>query len=334
MYGAGSIGLVLGALMTKNGVDIDLVDTDEEQIEALRKNGAVLRGSVECTVPVRAIYPEDMTPGYDVIFLAINSNYNDEVVPKIKGLLKEDGVVVTLQNGLPEIMISAIVGENRTMGCTIDWNAESVAPGCSVVHSDAEYLWSHIGKMNGVSSAQAMNARNLLSKACRLHYEKNLRGARWCKLLVNCSYSMVSVLYGDTFGKTISDWNARDLIIRCCRECLRVGMAVGVDFPKLEGLDYYKLADYRTIFKKWWCMAQMPKLIKHNVNTRTTQLQNYQKGKKMELEQLCGAIMNYGRSANIPTPVNDKIFRVASRLETGELKPGPELVKLTLQGLK
>jgi len=334
MYGVGSIGLVLGALMTKNGADIELVDNDPKIIDALRTKGAVVSGSVECVVPVKAIFPEEMGTDYDVIFLAINSNYNAEVVPRLGEILKDDGVLVTLQNGLPEEMISDIIGENRTMGCTIDWNAEMVEPGVSVVHSDAEYLWSHVGKMPGVSSVQAMNARNLLTKACRLHYESNLKGARWCMLLINSSFSMVSVLYGDTFGRTISDWNCRNLIAQCNRECLRVGIAAGVEFPSLEGLNYYRLANYHTVFKKLYLMLLQPRLIKHNVYTRTTQLQNLQKGKPMEIDFLNGSVIRYGQAFGVPTPVNEKIYEVAKRIQSGEFHSGPEIVKLTVQSLR
>ena len=37
IYGAGSLGTVLGAYMTKNGVDVELVNHNRSHVEALRK---------------------------------------------------------------------------------------------------------------------------------------------------------------------------------------------------------------------------------------------------------------------------------------------------------
>jgi 2-dehydropantoate 2-reductase len=37
VYGAGSLGTILGALLTKNGYDIDLIDVNEAHVKALMK---------------------------------------------------------------------------------------------------------------------------------------------------------------------------------------------------------------------------------------------------------------------------------------------------------
>jgi len=333
IYGAGSIGTVLGALISKKGVDIELVDNDPKQVEALQKNGAILKGTIELNTPVKAIFPEQMTPGYDVIILAINSNGNSEVLPKLEPLLKKEGVLLTVQNGLPEMEILKVIGSDRTMGATIDWNCELVEPGVVVIHTDQDFLWTHIGKMPGVSSIQAMNARNLLENACRLHYEVNFMGARWCKLIVNCSFSVVSVIYGGTFGETVSKCACRNLIAQCAREVLQVGRANGITLPKLEGINYYSFADYRTFIKKWYFMLSMKHLIRHNKNIRTTQLQNLEKGKKMELDALCGNVIKVGKEHGIPTPVNEKLLEVASAIEQKKEKQGLETIKKILREL-
>ena len=44
IYGAGSLGTVLGAFMTQNGVDVELVNRNKQHVEALRENGVEIRG--------------------------------------------------------------------------------------------------------------------------------------------------------------------------------------------------------------------------------------------------------------------------------------------------
>ena len=53
IYGAGSLGTVLGAYMTKNGQAVDLVNRNKAHVEALRKNGATVCGTLDMNVPVR-----------------------------------------------------------------------------------------------------------------------------------------------------------------------------------------------------------------------------------------------------------------------------------------
>ena len=40
IYGAGSLGTILGAYITKNGGEIDLINRNKAHVEALNKNGA------------------------------------------------------------------------------------------------------------------------------------------------------------------------------------------------------------------------------------------------------------------------------------------------------
>ena len=69
IYGAGSLGTVLGAYLSRNGVEIDLINRNRDHVEALNRNGARITGTVDMTVPVKALLPEDMTGTYDIIFL-------------------------------------------------------------------------------------------------------------------------------------------------------------------------------------------------------------------------------------------------------------------------
>ena len=140
IYGAGSLGTVLGAFMTQKGVDVELVNRNKAHVEALREKGAHITGTVEMTVPVKAIFPDEMAGTYEVIFLMTKQLFNDEVVTFLKPMLTDDGVIVTLQNGIPEPGIAEIVGKAHTIGCTVEWGATLSAPGECILTSDKESL--------------------------------------------------------------------------------------------------------------------------------------------------------------------------------------------------
>ena len=80
IYGAGSLGTVMGAFLTKSGLDIDLVNRNKAHTEALKAHGAHITGTVDMIVPVHALFPEEMSGKYDVIFLMTKQLNNKETV--------------------------------------------------------------------------------------------------------------------------------------------------------------------------------------------------------------------------------------------------------------
>ena len=120
IFGAGSLGTVLGAYITENGGKIDLVNRNKQHTTALKENGATITGTVSKNIKVNALFPDEMAGKYDIIFLMTKQLFNKEVVTTLKKFLKKDSVICTMQNGIPEPLIADIIGANRTMGCTVE----------------------------------------------------------------------------------------------------------------------------------------------------------------------------------------------------------------------
>ena len=116
IYGAGSLGTVLGAYVAKSGEEIDLVNRNKAHVAALKENGATITGTANFNVKVNAMLPEEMKEKYDIIFLMTKQLNNKEVVKMLTNFLADDGVICTMQNGLPEHSVSEIIGEDRTYG--------------------------------------------------------------------------------------------------------------------------------------------------------------------------------------------------------------------------
>ena len=220
IYGAGSLGTVLGAYMTKNGVPVELVNRNSAHVEALRKSGAHITGTVDMTVPVKAIFPNEMEGPYDVIFLMTKQLHNAEVVAFLKPLLSDSGVIVTLQNGIPEPGIAEIIGEERTIGCVVEWGATLSKPGECVLTSEPDSLSFHMGGMKGISKDKLNEVKSLLEKMCPVYIEDNLIGARWSKLLINATYSGLGTALGGTFGDVSGKKLPRKVAVRCMKECI------------------------------------------------------------------------------------------------------------------
>ena len=151
IYGAGSLGTILGAYITRNGGSIELINRNKAHVEALRKSGARVTGTVNFTQQVAAYTPDEMSGEYDIIFLMTKQQQNDEVVTFLKGFLAADGVIVTLQNGLPELGITQIVGEERVLGCTVAWGATMGEPGVQA-HVSFLLLLEHMYQISSLKN--------------------------------------------------------------------------------------------------------------------------------------------------------------------------------------
>lgn len=328
IYGAGSLGTVLGAYMTKNGAQVDLINRNKAHIAALKEHGARIKGTVEMTVPVTALTPDEMSGKYDVILLMTKQLYNAEVVTTLKNYLAENGVIVTLQNGLPEPGIAEIIGEEHTMGCVVEWGAAMDAPGECTLTSAPDSLSFHMGKMDGITDEQFHTVKELLEKMCPVHEEENLLGARWSKLLINATFSGLGTVVGGVFGDVSENKDGKKMAVRCMKECIDVGHAAGATFAPVQGKNITALFYYKGALKRAFAEFLVPIAMKKHRDIEPSMLQDLKKGKPCEIDSINGVVCEWGRKCNVPTPVNDRIVDVIKKIQNGELKAEPANIRL------
>jgi len=328
IYGAGSLGTVLGAYLTKNGVDVELINRNKDHVKALNEKGAHITGKVEFQTPVKAILPEEMSGEYDIIFLMTKQLFNKDVVTFLKPYLSENGVLVTFQNGLPEPGIAEIIGNNHTIGAVVEWGATMSAPGECTLTSEPDSLSFHMGGMEGISNEQLTMVKDILEKMCPVHLEENLIGARWSKLLINATYSGLGTVVGGTFGDTFSTKEGKKIVVRCMKECIDVGRAAGVEFAMVQGKDITKLFYYNNGFRKQISMMLVPIAMKKHAAIEPSMLQDLKHGKPCEIDAINGVICEYGKKYGVPTPVNDRIVEVVKKEQNGELKLSSQNLEL------
>lgn len=328
IYGAGSLGTVLGAYMTKAGVDVELINRNKEHVAALREKGAHITGTVEMTVPVKALTPDEMTGRYDVLFLMTKQLLNKEVVTFLKPYLTEKGVIVTLQNGIPEPGIAEIIGEDHTMGCVVEWGATLSAPGESTLTSEPDSLSFHMGKMKGITDEQVAQVKQLLETMCPVHIEENLLGARWSKLLINATFSGLGTVVGGLFGDVSESPEVKGIALKCMKECIDVGHAAGAEFAPVQGKDITKLFYYKNGLKKAFALFLLPIAMKKHRLLEPSMLQDLKKGKPCEVDAINGVVCDWGRKCGVATPINDRIVEVIKKEQAGELPLSKENIKL------
>ena len=321
IYGAGSLGTILGAYITKNGGSVELINRNKAHVEALQKSGATVTGTVSFTQSVTAYTPEEMSGKYDVVFLMTKQQQNAEVVNCIKEFLADDGVIVTLQNGIPELLIAEIVGEERVLGCTVAWGATMKEPGVCELTSAPDSLTFSLGSLSKNSNPHLEDVKALLEKMGEVDIDSNFIGSRWSKLLINSAFSGMSAVLGCTFGEAAGNKASRRVVQALIKESIDVCAAGNIRIEPVQGKDIVKLLDYTNRLKKAFSFFIIPIAIRKHALLKASMLQDIEKGKKTEVDAINGVVSSFGRKVGVPTPMNDKVVEIIHRIEDGELAP-------------
>lgn len=323
IFGAGSLGVVLGAFVNKGGVRADLVHHNKAVVDALNEKGAHVVGTVDFTQPVRALLPEEMDRDYDIVILLTKQIDNEAVATFLKDRMAPDGVLVTLQNGLPEEGLARVLGEEKVLGCTVAWGATLKGPGVSELTSHPDSLTFSLGSTFKTPNPHLEDVKRVLELMGPVTVEENFIGARWSKLLINSAFSGMSTVLGCTFGEAAKPMASRKIVLALIKECIDVCAKAGIRIEPVQGKDAVKLLDYRNPLKKALSLFILPIAIRKHALLKASMLQDIEKGKtRTEVDGINGAIAAFGRKVGCPTPLNDKVTELIHRIEKGELKPG------------
>ena len=316
ILGAGALGIIIGALMTKNGKQVDLIDSYQENVDALNADGARVTGNLELHWPVTALTPQEMKGEYDLILLLTKQTANEMALPRLLPHLHPDSIVCTLQNGIPEDGVAAIVGRERTIGGAVGFGATWLRPGVSELTSTLEAVEKfafEIGELDGVVRPRLETVKEILSAAGGTTILTNLMGIRWTKLLMNATFSGMSAALGCSFRDLLADEKAMTCIAHIADETIKVCQGKGCRMVEMQGADMEFLelgskadiAGKMDFYRKVWG--------RHN--NKASMLQDLEKGNNTEIDHINGVVCRSGRECGIATPFNDKVVEIVKQAE-------------------
>lgn len=321
IYGAGSLGTILGAFISKAGVPIELINRNQAHVEALKIKGAQIVGTMQFNQKVIAYTPQEMSGVYDIIFLMTKQQHNKEVVQMLKDYLAPNGVLVTFQNGLPELQLAEVLGEERVLGCTVAWGATLQSPGVCELTSEPDALSFSLGTISQQVNHHFNQVKELLELMGTVDVEDNFIGTRWSKLLINASFSGMSAVLGCTFGEAAGPKASRRIVQALIKECIDVCQTGNIRIEPVQGKDIVKLLNYTNPLKKAFSFFIIPIAIRKHAKLKASMLQDLEKGKLTEVDAINGAVSEYGRKVGCPTPMNDRVVEIIHNIEQGKLKP-------------
>lgn len=317
MGGTGSLGIVVGGLLAKNGYDVELIGSNREGVIALNNKGAVIKGSIEAIVPVKAITPEQMKGIYDYVFLVVKQDSNHVALPQLLPYLNQNSVVCTLQNGMPEESVSAYIGPERTVGGIVIFASTRLEPEISFITTSPEVINNYaieIGEISGQLTPRIFTIQKILSAIGGCSVSENLVNTRWSKLVVNATFGGMTAALGCACKNILKNYDAMDIVAHIADETIKTAHACGYSLgpyrgENLECLELQqndKVADKFEFYQRFFGPYS---------NTKLSILQDLEKRKKTEIKYINGYVCEMGKKKNISTPYNDFVVNLINKAE-------------------
>jgi 2-dehydropantoate 2-reductase len=233
VVGAGAIGGTVGARLARDGHDVLLCDADAEHVAAVNRDGLTIEGPVEqFTARVGAVLPDALPDRLERVLLAVKAQDTAAAMAAIAPRLAADGYVVSLQNGLNELVIAETVGRDRTVGALVNFGADYLEPGRIFLGGNGALL---IGELDGQPSERVDRLVADISGAAPTG---NLLGLLWSKEAYGAML-LATAVSDLTIADALAEPRYRTLFVRLASEVLA---AAPVETEPFDGFDAADLA--------------------------------------------------------------------------------------------
>ncbi len=320
IFGAGAIGgFVAARLAQVSGLDVSVVARGEH-LRAIRARGLrITTPQGDTHAAVRATDAPAELGIQDLVFIALKQHQLSAALPGITALLGPHTGVVPPTTGIPYWYFHGLPGPHqgrqiealdpgaqqwqqltpqRALGCVYWVATEVVEPG--VIRHDGQLMKFPIGEPDGSTTprlqalADAMNAAGLNAPIVA-----DIRGWIWAKMISSLSWNPVAVLS----GATLAELNATPAVVALVRRMMAEADAVAARLG----------------------VAQSPIPIDQRIAAarqagahRMSMLQDWERGRPLEIDVLLDSISAMRELAGLATPAIDEVYallklRVAAR---------------------
>jgi 2-dehydropantoate 2-reductase len=308
IFGAGAVGSHFAVRLTLAGHEVSCVMRGPH-LEAVQARGLTLRvAGEEFSAKLSASGdPAELGP-QDVVISTLKANSLSSLVTGLPPLLRDDTAIVFAQNGIPwwyDIGLAAdqppppdlgfldpggalrsIVSRDRIIGGVIFSSNEIVEPGV-VINLSPDRNMLLVGECDDRASERIERLRAVLEQASIASAPvTHIRETIWSKLLTNMSMSVLCLITGQTARRVRDDPALRDLVPRLLDEANATGQC---GFPGVKRIT-------RT--------GPAP-------DHKPSILQDFERGRPMEIDTLVRAPAAFARAAGISTPMLDLLAGLA-----------------------
>ena len=235
IWGAGAIGGTIGAYLLKAGHDVFFVDIVKAHVAAINQSGLQIKGPIdEFRVAAEAYHPSQLSGQHEAILLCTKSQHTRAATEALAPYLAHDGFVMSVQNGLNELIIEEIVGRERTLGAFVNFSADYHAPGEILFGGRGAVV---IGELDGAITPRLERLASIFRDFdAEALITENIWGYLWGKEAYGAMLFM-SALTHQPIAEALADGPYQQLYIRAAREILSLAADLGIEVYGFNGFD-------------------------------------------------------------------------------------------------
>lgn len=290
VVGAGGVGGFLGARLRAADQDVAVLARGAH-LAAIRKDGLRLQsplGDLTAQPTTASDDPAAIGP-VDVVLFAVKLYDVAEAAAAITPLLGPQTAVITLQNGIDApASVAAAVGPGHVLGGVAQIAAVVAEPG--LIRHGGPFARFAFGELDGRRTERVARLAQAFQAAGIDHeVPADIQRAIWTKMVFLSSFSGMTALVRLPIGPIREDPEARSMLARAIEEAVAVAVAEGIGFDASEPARLLETID------------GLP------TTMRSSLLEDLERGRRLELPWLSGAIVRLGREHGVPTPTHETI---------------------------
>ena len=316
VWGAGAIGGTLGAHLARAGHDVTFVDRASEHVDAINRAGLRIEGPLaQFVARAPACTPDQLDDEFEHVVLAVKAQDTESATRELAPHLSRNGYVVSAQNGLNEMVIKAIVGDARTIGCFVNFGADYLEPGVIQYAGRGAVV---LGEIDGRTTPRLEELhRAFLDFDDRAIMTANIWGFLWGKLGYGAQL-FATALTNDSIADALANPAYRDLYIEIAREVMRVARARRITPEGFNGFDPHAFAPDA---ERGIAQRSLDEMVAFNRKSAKTHSGIWRdiavRKRRTETDAQLGPIVALGAEAGVPTPMVSRLIALMHEVEDG-----------------
>ncbi|GKT09931.1 ketopantoate reductase family protein [Desulforhabdus sp. TSK] len=303
ILGAGAMGSLLGARLSRTEASVTLFSTNREHIQAIQAHGLSileLDGSEQHYHLAACDHPHKIQEEVDLVIVLVKSYATEEAVGSILGSCHTGTLFLTLQNGIGNWEhIAGVVGTESVLLGTTAQGVTRLGPG-KIRHGGNGATF--IGEPREPASHRVQCIVDVFRNAgLEAHPSDTMQQLIWEKLMINVGINAITALAGIRNGKIVEVEEARELSRAAVEEAVTVAQARGFKMPGNM-------------------VERMIKVAQATAVNRSSMGQDVDRKKRTEIDAINGAVVHFARQDQVPVPVNKTLTQLIKILEAGYAK--------------
>ena len=301
VVGAGAMGALFGAILAENGLDVVLIDADQEHIDTINSGGLQIEGyGGNRSIRIPGISDPQELESANLLLFQCKAHGTCKAAKSVRHLLHENSVCISFQNGLGnEEMLGEELGTEKVLGGLTAMAGKLLGPGRV---QDFSRVPSYIGEMQGGSSDRVSSiSKKLTQSGLETRPSENIRIEIWKKLLGNISMSAISGLTNLSSAEANRVPELKSVSIQAMEEALKVAQAHGIGLNReavMKGMETISQPGGTGDNKSSLCMDLL--------NRRPT-----------EVDFIYGNVIKLGKEKKISTPTLKTLHSLVKGVESG-----------------